>query len=574
MTSSRQPRRTFGGESLFAVATVALTCAACQADISGGSEMPGGSIAEPGVAPGVTNPTDVPEPSDWFTAVRDADCSAEVQPSRTRIRRLSTTQWKNTVARALGVDTASVQLPEDAVSSATGFNTDAVINKVNVLLANAYFDAGSDLAQAAAGAAIQAYPCLSMSAQDTACSGPFIEDFGGRLFRRPLTEQERSRYAAFLGAQAALDPAETAVGTVLRALLLSPNAIYITELGSSAPGEVALTAYEQASIISYNIADMPPDQALLQAAASGSLGNAAERAAHSQRLLQTPGARAKYADFWRQYLPLGDLRKATDLDPSLAAAIEDETQQHFDKIVWQQNGGFADLVTAPYTYGAQTLTTLYGALTPTGTGAFSLPAGQRSGFLTQAGFLFSSDDSTVEHKVIHRGLTVRKRLLCQSPPPPPANLMPQASDLRPLGEDATPLESYEAFRMAKPACAACHSTFQPIGLAFETYDGMGRYRTAYEGGKPIVTGGELMDAGDASGPYADAVEIAQRIGNSDIGEYCFSRQYAEFALGRRLNAAVDACLIRAPSEAVAKPPIQTLAVVLSDIAARTNRVHN
>jgi hypothetical protein len=258
----------------------------------------------------------------------------------------------------------------------------------------------------------------------------------------------------------------------------------------------------------------------------------------------------------------------------LSAAIADETQQHFDKIVWEKNGGFADLLTAPYTYGQQSLSAIYGNLTPNGSGALSLPAGQRSGFLTQSGFLFADADSSVPHKVIHRGLTVRRRLLCQSPPPPPASLMPQVADLSPLGADATPLESYTAFAAQKPQCAACHSAFQPIGLAFEQFDNLGRYRTTYEDGKPINTAGVLENAGDASGPYASAVEIGQHIGTSKIGEYCFSRQYAEFALGRHLNASTDACVIRAPSDAQANPPIQKLALVLSDLQARTHRVHH
>jgi hypothetical protein len=295
---------------------------------------------------------------------------------------------------------------------------------------------------------------------------------------------------------------------------------------------------------------------------------------HAQRLMQTPAARAKYADFWEQYLPLGDLRGAAGVDPAVVAAVEDDTKQHFDKIVWEHNGTFADLVTAPYTYGSQALSAIYGTLTPGQNGALSLPAGQRSGFLTQAGFLFLPQEASVPHKVVHRGLTVRRRLLCQSPPPPPANLMPTATDLQPLGADATPLESFTAFQTQKPQCAACHNSFQPIGLAFEEFDNMGKYRTAYGSGKPIVTSGQLDNAGDASGPYKDAVEIAQHIGTSKIGEYCFSKQYAEYALGRHLNAATDACVIRGASDASANPPIQKLAIALSDIEARTHRVHN
>ena len=49
---------------------------------------------------------------------------------------------------------------------------------------------------------------------------------------------------------------------------------------------------------------------------------------------------------------------------------------------------------------------------------------------------------------------------------------------------------------------------------------------------------------------------------------------AEYALGRRLNASVDACVIRAASDSQANPPVQKLALVLSDLQARTHRVHN
>jgi len=579
MSRTRQRLRSFGGWSsafswLSATAVVAMA-SGCQADITGGgvgSTERGPSTTA--VGPTTNEPADVPEPGDWFGAVQQADCKAQAPLERTRIRRLSTAQWNNTVTQALAVTPSGPAFPDDALSSTTGFNTDAVLNKVSVLLANAYFDAGDGLAPQAATAALQKYACLSTNAKDVACSAPFLEDYGARLFRRPLTDEETARYAAFLSARAALDPAETAVGSVLRAMLLSPNMVYLTELGNSKSGEVKLTPYEQASLLSYTIADSPPDQALLKAAQKGSLDDASERATHAARLLLLPGARAKYADFWQQYLPLGDLRGTTELDSTLSAAIEDETKQHFDKIVWQQNGSFADLVTAPYTYGAMALSALYGTLTPGQNGALTLPAGQRAGFLTQPGFLFLPATASVPHKVVHRGLAVRRRLLCQSPPPPPANLMPTASDLQPLGADATPLESFAAFQTQKPACAACHVTFQPIGLAFEEFDNLGKYRTTYESGKPIVTSGELNDAGDASGPYANAVEIAQHIGRSKIGEYCFTKQYAEYALGRHLNAATDACVIRAPSDAAANSPIQKLAVVVSDIEARTHRVHN
>ncbi len=520
------------------------------------------------------NPTSVPEPGDWFAAVQGTDCKATATLSRTRIRRLSNPQWSATVGAALG-SAPTAQLPADAVSSVTGFNTDADLNKVNVLLANSYWDAADSMAPKTAAALMTQYSCMATSAKDAACNTPLVKDIGAKLFRRPLTDAEATKYSGFLSAQAALDPAETAVASVIRAMMMSPNMVFITELGDSKPGDNALTPYEQASLISYTIADVPPDAQLLAAAAANKLNDPTERANHAQRLLLLPSARAKYADFWTQYLPTGELRGAADVDPAVLTAMEEESTQQFDKIVWQDNGSFRDLMTAPYTYGSQALSAVYGALSPgPKSGSLSLPMGQRAGFLTEAAVLFMPSTASVPHKVVHRGLTVRRRLLCQSPPPPPANLMPTAADLQPLGADATPLESFTAFQSSKPACAACHNTFQPIGLAFEEFDNTGKFQTAYASGKPIVTSGELKDAGDASGTYKDGVEIAQRIGQSKIGEYCFSKQFGEYALGRHLNAATDACLIRGASDLSANPPVQKLAVVLSDLQASTHRVHN
>ncbi|MDF3070428.1 MAG: hypothetical protein K0R38_6029 [Polyangiaceae bacterium] len=574
MKPMASPRERKSAPLLFATIATAGLLSGCQADITGVAD-PGGS-APPTTTPGGSagSKDDVPEPSDWFAAVEQADCSSAGELSRTRIRRLSTAQWNNTVTHALGSAPTGPRFPDDVVSSSTGFNTDADLNKVNVLLANAYFDGGESLAATVAPAVVQAHACLSANARDVTCAAAVVRDYGARLFRRPVTEEEASRYGGFLTAQAALDPVETAVASLLRVMLLSPSMVYMTELGTSQAGEVALTPYEQASLISYTVADLPPDSALLGAVQNGRLDDATERASHAQRLLQAPSARAKYADFWDQYLPLGDLRGASGVDAALVTAVEDETAQFFDKVVWVQNGSFRDLMTAPYTYGAPALSSVYGALTPGQNGASTLPAGQRSGFLTQAAFLFLPEDASVPHKVVHRGLVVRSRMLCQKPPPPPANLMPNAADLEPLGADATPRESFAAFQASKPACAACHNSFHPIGLAFEQFDNMGRFRTTYESGRVVETAGELVSAGDASGPYRDAVEIAQRIGQSKIGELCFTKQYAEFALGRRLNASADACVIRAPSDAQAQTPVQKLAVVLSDIEARTHRLHH
>ena len=136
MARSCQMPRSFRSWSvgLPLLATIALL-SGCQADITGAGGPTGDSgsaIPDPGSTP-TTKPADVPEPGDWFAAVQEADCKTPDALSRTRIRRLSTAQWTNTVSQALTVTPNVATFPADALSSTTGFNTDAVLNKVSVL---------------------------------------------------------------------------------------------------------------------------------------------------------------------------------------------------------------------------------------------------------------------------------------------------------------------------------------------------------------------------------------------------------------------------------------------------------
>src|SRR5204863_265902 len=74
-----------------------------------------------------------------------------------------------------------------------------------------------------------------------ACGQMFASTYGQRLFRRALTPAEVTSYATYLNSESKLDPAATAVASVLKAMLMSPNFLYRTELGTSKPGAVDMT---------------------------------------------------------------------------------------------------------------------------------------------------------------------------------------------------------------------------------------------------------------------------------------------------------------------------------------------
>lgn len=552
--------------------TAELTTSGVTPPASGSGGTSGGGAAGNVVS---TNPT--PDSTGWYESLTAASCSgAPATLPQSRVWRLSARQWKNTVESAFkitGVDVAA--FPKDELDPRTGFSEDATDNRVTLGLAGAYYDDGDSVGAKAAPGMIQAFPCLSTAPIAVTCGQMAVADYGRRLFRRPLTSTETSTYATFLSDESKLDPPATALASLVRVMLLSPDFLYRTELGTSAPGKVSLNGYEIASLLSFSIADAPPDEALLQLAASGQLAKADVRETEARRLLQLPGARARLADFWRQYLTLADFTPTADIDAATGAAIIQETTSFFDHVVWDGPGGFRDLLTAKYTYADPKVAALYGSTAPGADGKLSLPATQRSGFLTQASFLVGTAAPSQAATVIHRGVRVRARLLCQEPPPPPPGLITNPQQIQTAGADATAKENYQAFAMANPGCNTCHKTFQPLGISFESYDASAHFRTAYSTGKAIETGGTLTEAGDASGAYTDVVDLATKIGESKIGAYCFGKQFAQYAFGRTISIEQEPCLVRGMGDHVAKNggAVRELFTSLAHVDAAYTRIH-
>jgi hypothetical protein len=104
----------------------------------------------------------------------------------------------------------------------------------------------------------------------------------------------------------------------------------------------------------------------------------------------------------------------------------------------------------------------------------SLPAdSHRGGLLTQASILSLTSDG-VRHRPVHRGVWVMESIFGKSPPPPPANVNPIPTN--PTGPKATLRQKLEA-HIHDANCAVCHAKIDPLGLAFENYDAIGRWRT-------------------------------------------------------------------------------------------------
>ena len=156
----------------------------------------------------------------------------------------------------------------------------------------------------------------------------------------------------------------------------------------------------------------------------------------------------------------------------------------------------------------------------------TVPDGQRLGILTHPSWLVSHSDAMDNH-AIRRGRWIRERLLGGGIPDVPITV----NAMLPDEPHATLRHRMRVTR--ETYCATCHTKMDPLGLPFEMFNHAGIYRE-FELGKPVDTSGEIVDSGDPQldGKVANAIEMIQRIAQSERAEQVFVRHAFRFWMGR------------------------------------------
>lgn len=453
-------------------------------------------------------------------------------------------QYDNSIRDLLGIEGhPSLALSADEKLAAFFSNS---VSPATRLAVEQYRDVAEDLAARASKQDLQQLTGCGVSDQNTACAERFIQSFGRRVFRRPLAGDEVSRYRTLFDTASTRSFAD-GVRLVLTGLLQSPSFVYHLEL-TPAPAAAAvapLNGYEVASRLSFALWNTVPDAELLDAAAAGQLDSKDGVKGAAERLLKSDRARDALASFHLQWLGLDGLMDLTKdagmfptFDDGLKAAMREEAVNFADFVIRRGDGRLETLLSAPYTVASPNVLSLYGTALAVGAdGTVQLDPSQRAGLLTQAAFL-SEHAHANQTSPVHRGLAVRKNLLCTELPDPPMNVnnTPPTPD-----PNATTRQRFEQHRK-DPSCVGCHRLLDPVGVGFENYDAIGRYRST-ENGFAIDSAGELADAGAASGAFTGAVELAKRLATSDSVRACVQKQWFRFSLGR-FEGTEDACTLQ------------------------------
>jgi mono/diheme cytochrome c family protein len=366
-----------------------------------------------------------------------------------------------------------------------------------------------------------------------------------RAFRRPVTVDEIDGYVSIVKAEiAAKEKFRDAVKAGMLAILCSKSFVFIAE-GDENANRTTLNDWEIASRLSYLLWSTMPDEELFSLAEKGKLHDKAELSRQVARMLADERATRFTDSFATQWLRLRkvgmfqpDKKLYPDYDQNLEASMVGETKAFFREVL-QGGHTLRDFLQCDWTMANARLAQYYGlpdaSLPRDGFQRVSLPAdSHRGGLLTQAAILSLTSDGT-RHRPVHRGVWLSEAIFGKTPPPPPANVEPIPTN--PVDAPKATLRMKLEAHIHDARCAACHARIDPLGLAFENYDAIGRWRTEEvtdgTGANPKVNpSGKLPDGRE----YANADEFKKLLlADLDAFNATFIEKLATYGLRRSMS---------------------------------------
>ncbi len=359
-------------------------------------------------------------------------------------------------------------------------------------------------------------------------------------FRRPVSHKEMEPYIALARAYLAKHGDFWAAAKYgVRAILASPNFLYLAETTSAGSNSRKVSDHELSSRLSYFLWSSMPDDELRTVADNGSLSEPKVLRKQVERMLSDPKSSAFTENFTGQWL---GLRKLGEMPPDpeknqayyedkLEDAMRQETQLVFAYVL-RENRSIMEFVHSNYTFLNSALARHYGIadIAHEGFQKVSLKPKSNRGGLLGHGSILTATSNGVETQPVARGIWVLENLLGTPPNPPPPDIDPIEPDTRGV---ATIRQLMEKHRK-NPTCYECHRKIDPIGLSLENYDYVGAWRDRYSKKLRIDSSGKLPDGTVILGPSGIKSFL---LGRPEQFTQCLTEKLFVYALGRRLSFA-------------------------------------
>jgi hypothetical protein len=384
------------------------------------------------------------------------------------------------------------------------------------------------------------FTCRPTSAADeTPCARQIISTLTRKAFRRAVNDadvgsllafyqQERERTGNF----------EAGIEMAVRRILADPEFIFRfepTPAGVTPNTPYRISDNELASRLSFFLWSTIPDDELLKLGIEGKLHEPAVLEQQTRRMLADPKARALVTNFANQWLYLRELKNANpdvtvfpDFDDNLRQGFQRETEMLFESIL-REDRSVLDLLDANYTFVNERLARHYGIPNVYGPDfrRVPVPSEARRGLLGHGSLLLVTSNANRTSPVI-RGKWILENLIGSQAPLPPPDVPPLEE--KPTAAARSVRERIEQHR-ANPACAGCHKIMDPIGLALENFDAIGRWRTTDEG-VTIDASAQLVDGTAIDGPVSLRKALLNR---SDAFVTAMTEKLLMYGMGREIK---------------------------------------
>jgi hypothetical protein len=380
--------------------------------------------------------------------------------------------------------------------------------------------------------------CDPAAVGELSCAAEVLDALAPRLWRRPLSEEEREGLLGLVTLGVEDHSFDEGLTLAVRAMLLSPNfLLHVDTVETLAAGGVReADSWELASRLALTLWGNVPDDILVDCAVSSRLTTDLEDpgtcglAAQIDRMLADPRADAVSQDFARQWLALPALGRATrdpsrypEYDAELGALMAEESMALVSYASSSPEVPLRTLLDSRTTWADDRVAALYG-LPP---GPLQRALSDRAGLLGHAAVLTLTSQPT-RSSPVRRGQWVLDRLRCDPVAAPPDGIPTLDEELAVSGDLRGLMEAHSS----NPGCAYCHDKLDPLGLALEGMDAIGRLRTEYEDGTRVDSAAVLPDGTAVRGQ----VELADALAADPAVEACVVQHVATWALALPASA--------------------------------------
>lgn len=388
-----------------------------------------------------------------------------------------------------------------------------------------------------------------------------LQAFAEKAYRRPLTDAERAKLTKFFTDVAADKDhgLEAAVRNSIIRVLVSPHFAMRFDPAPVGDSVAPLPDLALASRLSYFVWAGPPDDELLAVAKAGKLRDEKVLREQVKRMLKDPKVSRFAQEFFGQWFGYRDFLAQEQVNRQTFPAFDDALKQamfeeptRLATHLIQSDKPITDLLNSDATFVNKKLAQHYG-LNFTRKAAddweqvSGLHAKGRGGVLGMAVFL-TKNSQPQRTSPVKRGFWVVHKVLGEHiPPPPPDVAVLPAKESETGGKTVRQLLK---LHVADTKCASCHARFDPVGLAMEGFDPIGRSRTKDLAGRPIDNAVSLPTGAEVKGvpAFGDYLLKARK---ADF-EKTLCQKFLGYALGRSLQLSDQPLLERMRADLAAK----------------------